>query len=101
MTPLCEPHALTVDRSALLMYERSAMPVRTEFSQTPYSRQAAIAVEDSRAALHRSNATIKAKKQALRSINAALRKSSDAIASSRDALAEQARRHAAWTRRGF
>jgi hypothetical protein len=77
------------------------MPVRTEFSQTPYSRQTAIAVEKSRGALRRSNATIMKKQRALRSIDAALRKSSDAIAFGRDVLARQARRHAAWTRRGF
>ena len=64
------------------------MPVSSA-SQTQYSRQTGIAVENSRVAVHRSNVMVNANKQALHSMHVALRKSIDAIAVSQDALSQQ------------
>lgn len=46
------------------------MPVSSA-SQTQYSRQTAIAVENSRVAVHRSNVMVNANKQALHSMHVA------------------------------
>ena len=74
---------------------------KVPFPQTHHSRQTAVALENSRVALHRGGAMLKANEKVLRLVQTALAKSSEAIVATRHALAEQTSPQTARKRRGF